>query len=1388
MELHFTLVAPECGDHAVRELVATVQRGTSGADIASELFRLFEATGIEVEGRALAGLTVGSPPLRSGALLLAGSARGPANAPRAPLVFAVRSGPAAGSVFGLERGVSTVGRGPDGRGLDGKFDGGPVRRLEGRRDVIALPDPELSREHARFDVGESSVRLVDAGSRNGTTLDGRRVREALVTRGQRIRFGSTTGSLEVSGGSRPHAGAGRLHGDPLRVTRPVGGRPRLALLAMAVVPLVLGVGIAAFTGQWMFLALSGVSAGSALLPLVEGRKARRAFGKALARAVDDDLARRLQAAPDAYEISTQEGAATPESGALQGPVMLRVGEGRQRADVVVDPDDGAPIPEHPSAPIVVPLEGLVAVRGPHRAVEGHASFLVLQLASLPAASGLRVVVAGGSRPFRLAARFLPRVRVLSDEECGDPARARHAFGAGERCCLLLLPKLRQAVVSDVVTAALAVGLPVIDAAGTQVGARAEIDVGRTPARLRARGKDTDFIADLVPTRAFAAAARHLCAVGETDDGGTLPGRCSLDSVVGLGEGDLAEAWTRADVAAAASVPVALGQGHAGPLTIDLVADGPHLLIAGTTGSGKSELLRSLIASAAASHSPRRITFLFVDFKGGSGLEPLARLPHCVGLVSDLVGEINRTLISLRAEVVRRERILADAGCADIADYQRLSDQSLSDQSLSGGHEPLARLVLVIDEFRMLVEENPEALTEFLRIASIGRSLGLHLVMATQRPQGAVSADIRANVGSVIALRVAGESESRDAIGSPAAARIPAGVPGRALLVAGASEPVEFQTASLGLAGERAARQPVRIVSADDWLTAGSRGREDSLSLTPAEAAAGFVEAAREAWRAAGGDPPRRPVAEPLPDSAGAPEPARGGSVPLGVADLPHEQRTAVLCWSPEREGHLVFVGDAASGSDRALTAVVGQLAVAGLRRSLYLLDADGSFSGLQSHPRVGAYVRADEPRLAARVISRLAQEAARRAGGEGPAAERPTLVLAISGWGNWIATLRSGAYSGAEDALLELARSGPARHVVLAVSGSRELVASRAFAELPSRLFFPWGTTEEARLGWPRMIGPAATARPAATDGAVSAGRAIAAGLISHERPVAVQCFDAPPAQQRPPVEPGSPPFRILPLPTEVSSAEVSRAVLEALSMDTQAASSTPGAGWLAVGVHGDEARPLALPLAPGNVLLVLGPRGSGKTSLLDALPAMNPGSATWHRPDRTGSAHASPPEAGSLAASPPEAGSLAASAAAAARDARAGRRAILLVDDADRLSQKENSLVVEALDAGASVVATAGYGTAPYSACPIALRARTTRSGIAIRPRSPSDGDAFGVRLDPPCGTARGGVPPGRGVVVVDGTQVDVQLGWLGPGRPRAVASSQTTSSRPSEASSSAA
>ena len=1376
MELHLTLIARERAAPLRTELVAILPADSPGCAIAAEFERFLGVTGITVEGLPLEHLTAGVPPLRSGATLLHGGAlSGTRAAPEPRLAFAVRSGPAAGSVFPLTQGVHSIGR------SDGDAGG---------TQSIALPDPELSRSHARLQVTDTSVHLVDARSRNGTSVDGQRVGHMKIRSGQVIRIGCSTASLEVPGDSVLHPSAGRAHGETLRISHPARPRPRLALLAMAVVPLVLGVGLAVATGQWMFLAMSSVTAVAALLPLAEGRSARRAFAELLRETVEHDLLRRRRAAPDAYDLSTG-GAPAVGGSASEETVFLRLGTGALPADVTVQPPESCPAPMHRAAPVTVPLSGLITVRGPRRSVEALVRFCLLQLSAVPAASAMTVVLVGGPSELRLAARFLPRVRVVSDAESRDPEGMRTSLASNATGCVLVLGGGPGLASRQIVAAALELGVPVVDAGGAHDATRVEIRLDETRAQLRVGGAVTDFVPDLVPPRAFEAASRRLGSTAPTDDGGALPERCRLDGVIGLTESEIARAWSNGP-GGADELCVPLGVQRSGPLCVELVADGPHLLIAGTTGSGKSELLRSLVASAAASHSPRRLTFLFVDFKGGSGLEPLARLPHCVGLVSDLSGQVDRTLISLRAELVRRESLLAETKCSDLSDYE----------GLPGDHEPLPRLVIVVDEFRMLVEESPDALGELLRVASIGRSLGVHLVMATQRPQGAVSADIRANVGSVIALRMAGESESRDVIGSPAAARLSSASPGRALFSAGGAEPVEFQTASLSLGGHGAARQGIHLVTAAEWLTGGARLTDGGPSLTPSEAAAGFVEAAQRAWRSAGGVPPRRPMADPLPVSAGRAERTQGPALPLGLADLPHEQRTDLLTWDPEADGHLAFIGDPASGAPGALAAAGAQLTVAEPKRYLYLLDADGSLAPLQSHPRTGAYAPLGEPRRAARVIARLAEETAARtvhradaedpagftpgipqpgktapAGGQRP--EPPTLVLVVSGWGSWIASLRSGGRAWAEEALLDILRNGPSGRIVLAVAGSRELVASRAFAELPSRLFFPAGTTEEARLGWPRVSVRTANrrraiasglfvVRRAATDDRVTGRGSDGRGVADHA--VIVQCFEPPPqdppdraaptvsastalesrgSSSRAPAEStdhwGRPPFRITPLPTVVLAERVVGMPRAAgsrpqLTVGLQGADGAPRLD-ADEGAHTGDHAPLSLPFSPGDVLLVLGSPGSGKSALLEALPSMNPELSRWYRSQAPGS--------------------WSAVAAAAMDDAAAGACPILLVDDADRLTATENSRLVEALGAGAAIVATAGYSSGLYSKCPLSLHARPARTGLAIGPRAPSDGDAFGVRLDPPERAV-----PGRALAVVDGTPVDVQLGWLGPGR----------------------
>lgn len=149
----------------------------------------------------------------------------------------------------------------------------------------------------------------------------------------------------------------------------------------------------------------------------------------------------------------------------------------------------------------------------------------------------------------------------------------------------------------------------------------------------------------------------------------------------------------------------------------------------------------------------------------------------------------RTLEGIRSELVRRERLFLDAGAGDYCQYRHLCPD-----------QPLARILVVIDEFRIFSHELPDQLDELMRLATLGRSLGLHLVLSTQRPQGVVTADIRANIGSSICLRVRGEDESRDVIASPMAASIPRTVPGRAALRTPGEDPVLFQSAQL--AGHR----------------------------------------------------------------------------------------------------------------------------------------------------------------------------------------------------------------------------------------------------------------------------------------------------------------------------------------------------------------------------------------------------------------------------------------------------------------------------------------------------------------------------------------------------------------------------------------------------------
>lgn len=339
--------------------------------------------------------------------------------------------------------------------------------------------------------------------------------------------------------------------------------------------------------------------------------------------------------------------------------------------------------------------------------------------------------------------------------------------------------------------------------------------------------------------------------------------------------------------------VRLGSGAGGTVWLDLVADGPHFLVAGTTGSGKSEALRTLVASLAYDYSPAQVSFALIDFKGGAGLGSLAGLPHVRSTLTDLEPHLaRRALEALAAELTDRKRALARTGGSAYDDW-------------TGERPP--RLVVVVDEFQEIAAGYRDFAPELARLAAQGRSLGIHLILATQRPAGAVSAEIRANVSTTLALRTATADESRDLIGSGAAGEISRDQPGRALLLrGGALERVQVALATA------ASTAPVWIIGEAE------------------PAAASLAGAARERYRdaAAGTLPPLAPLWLPeLPSSLPAVEPS--GRLVLGLADLPRERLRALVEWDPAG-GPLVIVGPPRSGRTTALGAVCAQARGAGM--------------------------------------------------------------------------------------------------------------------------------------------------------------------------------------------------------------------------------------------------------------------------------------------------------------------------------------------------------------------------------------------------------------------------------------------------------------------------
>lgn len=436
-----------------------------------------------------------------------------------------------------------------------------------------------------------------------------------------------------------------------------------------------------------------------------------------------------------------------------------------------------------------------------------------------------------------------------------------------------------------------------------------------------------------------------------------------------------------------SLRAPVGVDGAGTLTLDLRLDGPHGLIGGTTGAGKSEFLQSLLAGLAAWHSPERVTFLLVDYKGGSAFGDLVDqydhdgrrswkgLRHSVGMITDLTPAlVDRALISLRAELHRREVILNDHRAKDLMELEK---RGIKDAPPS--------LIIVVDEFAALAKEVPAFVDGVVDIAQRGRSLGLHLLLATQKPGGVITNNIQANANLRVALRMASEDESNDVVGSPIAGRIDRSTPGRGVMRRGPSDLTAFQSAYVGGVTSPEALARLRIgrlhPNSVDWI--------HELESTPADTTSEIdlrrlVRVINQTADELGMGSPRRPWLDPLPtmiDLLDLPRPTNDQRIPFGLLDLPDSQSRGVAEFMPDTDGSLLIYGLGGAGKTVLLRTMAASF---GLNKAndpvtIHGLDFGGrGLEMLEELPHVGSIISGDDYERVTKLFSEVDREISER--------------------------------------------------------------------------------------------------------------------------------------------------------------------------------------------------------------------------------------------------------------------------------------------------------------------------------------------------------------------------------------------------------------------------
>ncbi len=714
----------------------------------------------------------------------------------------------------------------------------------------------------------------------------------------------------------------------------------------------------------------------------------------------------------------------------------------------------------PECPVVV-------VEGDTSAARALVRAMVCQLAVFHGPSDVSVaaVVDGSSASEWDWLKWLPHHRSSLTTDAAGPARMTHR-------------SMRQVTATTAKRVLVIVDAALAQEHGHVPEGMTVVTVGAAPGAMETLPRvRIDCSGDAFPERPDAltamqaeVCARRLAPFREgADDATTTPGTWA--QLTGIPDPELASPellWQPRAVERLLRVPIGVDD-QGDPVELDIKeaahgGTGPHGLCVGATGSGKSEFLRTLTLGLVATHPPEALNLVLVDFKGGATFLGFERLRHVAAVITNLADEahlVARMRDALAGELTRRQELLRAAGnFANVTAYEAA-------RTHGAAFAPLPTLFIVVDEFSELLTQHPDFVELFVAIGRVGRSLGMHLLLASQRLEEGRLRGLESHLSYRICLKTFSAAESRAVLGTTAAFELP-NTPGGAYLKNASGELVRFRTAFVSgpMAAAHRSDSSRRSVGVPTLFTAAPVGRVHK-ECPPAEAGPRSVldtmldrlaEAgtrAHQVWL------PPLAVSPTLGAVLADASPAPGLVVPIGLVDNPFQQRRDVLLADLRGAGgHVAVVGGPRSGKSTTVRTLILALAATHDPAAVQVYGLDfggGTLSAVRSLPHVGAVAGRFDRELVGRIVAHLQAVVRRREAQLRTADIRQhgEVFLVIDGW----AGVRQ-EFDGLEEAITAIAAQGLSVGVHVVIAASR-------WAELRPALKDQLGTRIELRLGDP---------------------------------------------------------------------------------------------------------------------------------------------------------------------------------------------------------------------------------------------------------------------------------------------------------------------------------